>query len=199
MAENDNFNAQAAAGQPTKEEKIRAYLERVAQKQEDKKNQVLLEQEEKKNRILRKAGLTFRVYNPTGGYSDEYQKYDSDREMYYKAVPINVSDEEWKQISSAYQTECALDSDETDETGDAAGSGNGIAGTLKAIGIIVYIAAFIAGIVLGYTYGRLLSRGDFFFGAALAVWIAGFVMGTMMLGFSEIIRLLHEINRKTPD
>lgn len=31
----------------------------------------------------------------------------------------------------------------------------------------------------------------------LAVMLGAFVSGTMLLGFSEIIRLLHEINQKT--
>ena len=69
---------------------------------------------------------------------------------------------------------------------------NSVAGLLKVIAIITYVGAFILGIVFGKD-----NWGDFYFGVALIYWAAGFVSGSMFLGFAEIVRLLHEINQKT--
>lgn len=68
---------------------------------------------------------------------------------------------------------------------------NSIAALLKVIAIITYVGAFILGIALGRD-----NWGDFYFEVALIYWAVGFVSGSMFLGFSEIVRLLHEINQK---
>ena len=66
---------------------------------------------------------------------------------------------------------------------------NKIAKLLKIIANIVYVAAFFVGLI------RLFS-GD---GFVIPIWLGGFISGTVFLGFSEIIRLLHEINQKTKE
>ena len=74
--------------------------------------------------------------------------------------------------------------------GMASAAKNRVAFILKAMAVITYVCAFICGIAFGS------DRGDFYFGIAIIYWAAGFISGSMMLGFSEIIRLLHEINQK---
>ena len=64
---------------------------------------------------------------------------------------------------------------------------NGVAEAVKAIAILVYIAGALMGVVLA----------DYAPAGLLIGLLTGFFSGTMLLGFSEIIRLLHEINQKT--
>ena len=54
------------------------------------------------------------------------------------------------------------------------------------IAILVYIGGALVGVgLVGYSTAGLLIG-----------LVSGFFSGTMLLGFSEIIRLLHEINQK---
>lgn len=68
---------------------------------------------------------------------------------------------------------------------------NAVASMLKIIGIITYIAAFICGILASRAY-----FGEMILEVVLPYWIVGMVLGSVLLGFSEIVRLLHEINQK---
>ena len=86
-------------------------------------------------------------------------------------------------------------------------AGNAIARTLKFIGLLFYAAAAVlsAVILIGTFYagrggfGLLVSRlyaGTTVAAAVLTVLLAGFVLGTLLLGFGETVRLLDEISRK---
>ena len=66
--------------------------------------------------------------------------------------------------------------------------GNPVGKALKITGIIFFAAALVVGAVYG-------SYADAF-AAALGVWIAGLAVGMGLYGMGEIIRILHEINRK---
>lgn len=66
--------------------------------------------------------------------------------------------------------------------------GNPVGKALKVIGIIFFAAALVVGAVYG-------SYADAF-AATLAVWIAGLAVGMGLYGLGEVIRILHEINRK---
>ena len=63
-----------------------------------------------------------------------------------------------------------------------------IASILKGIAVLTFIGAAILGIVLGEDH-----RGDFSFLIALIYWVAGFITGTMFLGFAAIIELLQDV------
>lgn len=63
-----------------------------------------------------------------------------------------------------------------------------IAKALKIIAIAIYIAGFIGGCLTGPIAKSFLT--------VLLVWVAAALSGSLMLGFSEVIRLLHEINTK---
>ncbi len=67
-------------------------------------------------------------------------------------------------------------------------SSNLAAKIIKIIAIVIYACCFIAGIMVGQEAESFLT--------ILLFWVAGALSGTLMLGFSEVIRLLHEINQK---
>lgn len=75
---------------------------------------------------------------------------------------------------------------------ESASENNTVATILKALAFVVYAVAFLAGLLLGKDL-----RGDPSVILMLVYWIAGMFAGTMLLGFSEVIRLLHKINQKT--
>ena len=65
---------------------------------------------------------------------------------------------------------------------------NPVAQILKVCAVVVYLFAAITGIFETLSYGGLSFL--------LRDWVIGFMAGTLLLGFAEIIRLLHEINQK---
>ncbi|MCM3274156.1 hypothetical protein [Paenibacillus elgii] len=75
---------------------------------------------------------------------------------------------------------------------------NSIAQAIK----IIAIAEIILGIILGIIFANqedatsLRHETAFRWSVAITWWIATLVSGFLLLGFSEIIRLLHEINEK---
>ena len=83
----------------------------------------------------------------------------------------------------------SLDSDcvSGEEKVQKAAGENKIASILKVVAIIIYAYAFLIGAVIVATDGFLMT---------LALWFGGFAAGSMFLGLSEIVRLLHEINQK---
>ncbi|CAH0122125.1 MULTISPECIES: hypothetical protein [unclassified Paenibacillus] len=65
------------------------------------------------------------------------------------------------------------------------------------IGIIVRIigiAVIIVGIVIGFVAGQLSY--EFQLIVSLYWWCGSFITGMLFIGFAEVIKLLHEINRK---
>ena len=65
---------------------------------------------------------------------------------------------------------------------------NPVAQILKVCAVVIYVFAAVSGLIEAIDYG-----GIFFL---LRDWAIGFMAGTLLLGFSEVIRLLHEINQK---
>ena len=65
---------------------------------------------------------------------------------------------------------------------------NMVAQMLKGCAVVIYLFAAVTGIFHALNSGALSFL--------LRDWVIGFVAGTLLLGFSEIIRLLHEINQK---
>lgn len=140
-------------------------------------------EEEKKNSLLIELGLYEKAYVPDDEQDDEYTycEYDEANSVnrYFKKVPIEVTDEEYEQIKKyAMQTE----KNESKHK-------NTIATILSVMAWIAYIAGFILGIVLGNDF-----YNDSFI--MLIYWISGFVVGTIYLGFAEVIKLLSEIKNK---
>ncbi|WP_029191744.1 hypothetical protein [Paenibacillus elgii] len=75
---------------------------------------------------------------------------------------------------------------------------NSIAQAIK----IIAISEIVLGIILGIIFANqedatsLRHETSFRWSIAIIWWIATFIFGFLILGFSEIIRLLHEINEK---
>lgn len=65
---------------------------------------------------------------------------------------------------------------------------NPVAQILKVCAVVIYVFAAVSGLIETINYDGIsfLLRG----------WVIGFMAGTLLLGLSEIIRLLHEINQK---
>lgn len=65
----------------------------------------------------------------------------------------------------------------------------------NAVAVLIKILAVltICGGIILFTMMDSIGRTNY----GLAVMLGAFVSETMLLGFSEIIRLLHEINQKT--
>ena len=81
-----------------------------------------------------------------------------------------------------------MDTKITSQNPTANTSSNFIAKVIKIIAIVIYVCGFFAGIMVGLQVESFLIT--------LLYWVAAALSGTMMLGFSEVIRLLHEINSK---
>lgn len=65
---------------------------------------------------------------------------------------------------------------------------NAIATAIAIVAVLIYIVGFI--------YGSTVLEIEESWGLAFIYWCAFAVSGTIMLGFSEIINLLHKINLK---
>lgn len=119
-------------------------------------------------------------------YNDEFPSFEwdiaSSKGKYYKKVPIEITDEEYQEIKK-YSKDDFL-----------AQNNNPIAFTLKVIAILVYIVGFIGGIVMGNAVAEY--SWDFSWGSAFIFWFVSFFSGTTILGFAEIIQLLHDIKNK---
>lgn len=74
-------------------------------------------------------------------------------------------------------------------------SENKVAILIRVIAIAIYIVGFIGGIIDANS--GFLGAHYFSYRIMLYWWVVTFVSGTMMLGFSEIIRLLDKISKKT--
>lgn len=165
-------------------QKLQAYLEEMrAEKRQ--------EYEQEKQDTLLKLELYEKVYSPNDEYSTRFhlEEYDENSEKikYYYEKAIPVTDEEYEELKAC------LDIDENKST-------NSIAKAIYVIAIIWYVCGFIAGFILaietketGYRYE---TETTFNFALALAYWCTVGITGTMLLGFSEIINLLHKIKKK---
>ena len=174
------------------QEKVQEYLNKVDEKKKrlaEKEEQAKTEKEQRyKNDVLQQAGLFDREYCKDNEPTDDYPLYDSEKDAYYRSVPCQITAEEWEAVKAAYEEERALL--DTQRTAKESSGKNGVAGALKAIAVIIYICALTAGIVVAATAGSIGV------GIMFAAWFGGFIFGTMMLGFSEVIRLLDSINKK---
>ena len=180
------------------QEKVEQYLqkvERYEQKLNDDANKARQEQEDRyKREVLERTGFIKKEYREKGEKKEDFPFYDKDSMSYYRENITELTEEEWQAVEAAYKKvqrlkkEFATTAPTADEERDK--TGNSIAKTLKAIAVIIYICALIAGIVAAATAGSIGV------GIMFGVWFGGFIFGTMMFGFSEVIRLLDSINKK---
>ena len=145
-----------------------------------------------KESFLIEEGFCDKVYAPkTGEFSKAeypYSEYDKEEEayFYYKLVPMDISDEDYESMLSAYNAvEDELDDEDDDE--EENDSKNNMSVFMIVASVIIYIAGFVGGIVAGNSFNRY----EFTWWLAFAIWIPTFMYGSLLLGLSEIIKLLH--------
>ena len=111
----------------------------------------------------------------------EYEEYDFEKGKYFKKLPpVQLADDEWAMVKNAYEEEQKIKDVQPARKANSTGK------LLQVVAVIVYIGALIAGIILG------TQTKNFSFGIDFAVWISGGVLGSILLGLSEIINLLQQ-------
>ena len=156
-------------------------------------NEKKAEEIKKKNELLISLGLYEKEYSETNVYSKEYSnaEYDetADQWRYYKAIPVEVTDEEYSEILK-YQ-----------KTNVKTRRKNPVAVTFKVLSFLCYIGGIILGIVFGFveetkgTYYTYTVK-TFSFTTAEIYWIAGCLSGLVYRGIAEVIQLLENIKNK---
>ena len=151
-----------------------------------------------KESFLIEEGFCNKVYAPESGEFSKseysYSEYDKEKEayFYYKLVPMDISDEDYESMLSAYSAvEDELDDEDDDDEEDI--PNNNIAIFMIVASVIIYIAGFVGGIVAGNNFNRY----EFTWWLAFAIWIPTFVYGSLFLGLSEVIKLLHRQSSQT--
>ena len=154
-------------------EKVQKYLE-------EQKNKAKYDENNVRTKTLIEAGLYEKVYSPNNTYSDVYNESEYGENnvlIYFRKVPIEVTDEEFAEIKRYSEGEYDK---------------NKIATLINIIAVFIIAVCFIAGIIVGNS----VSRYEFDTLSALIYWIAGAIAGSMFFGFAEIINLLNKINNK---
>lgn len=138
----------------------------------------------RRQETLTELGLFEKEYAPNNVSSEDYPFWDWDANgspVYYRKIPVEVTEEEYQQIMKYVRTD----------------NGSGTNGVAKALDITAWII-FIGGFLLGLIMAVETSGYDteFSFAVALACWGTAFLSGLLLLGLSEIIKLLDAIKRK---
>lgn len=153
-----------------------------------------------RDHLLLRAGLYDKVYSEEKSRTSEYPYYDHTVGKYYKEVPIEVTDDEFRAIRKALDghiTNSNVYMDESVYTPEEGGCA--VATALQVFAWIIFIGGFFAGIFLaiksvdvgGYYYSRAETK--FVWSVALTYWFTAAVSGTLLLGFAKIIELLDAI------
>ncbi|NLB62262.1 MAG: hypothetical protein GX802_07620 [Clostridiales bacterium] len=149
--------------------KVEEYINR-------KRKEVVDRQLRERIRILDDAGLCERKYVKE---KTPETFWDAVKEKHYIPMPYEVTDEEFEEVKK-YAVERTK------------AKPNAVASALHTIAILIYFLAFLVG---SYISAKKLF-GDISFFITLLYWGAGFVVGTIHLGFAEIIKLLQNLNNK---
>ncbi|MDR1629483.1 MAG: hypothetical protein LBS36_04625 [Oscillospiraceae bacterium] len=102
--------------------------------------------------------------------AQDYFIFDEETGQYYSALP--VTDEQFNKIM-------AIGNPSPKQS-----QNNAISFLIKVIAIIIFVIGFIIGILFAkdrYSYNYVLM---------MSIWAGSFVLGTLMLGVAEIIKLL---------
>lgn len=147
--------------------------EKVAKYLEEKR-------EKERKEILIAAGLYEKEYAPKSQElpNGEYPRLDTTiiPNRPYKAIPIEITDEEYEQVKKyAVKPPIILPKP------------NVIAKILQGVGICAYVLGLFCG--MSFQSNGLLSF-------AITVWAIAAIGGTILLGLSEIVKLLQNIRDK---
>jgi hypothetical protein len=155
---------------------------------QQKKQELESLKQKKKDEDLIHLGLFEKKYSDSK--SDEYIDSEYYRETamykYYKKVPLNnVTDQQIDELLSITKEIEHLKKEIKEVKGTL--EPNSVAFTLKLIGILIYVVGVISAMVfLGNGGGEI----------GVIIIFSSFVSGTLFIGFSEIIKLLHSMNEK---
>ena len=156
-----------------------------------KKAEIENNKNKEKRKLLMDLGICEKEYSQSSAWSEEYPDYEYDQETkegrYFKKIPINVTDEEYEEI-----LKYCKQSDNTTPVNKE----NKVAKVLTGIAYAIFIIGAILGFAMGYTKDILDDTYSFSFAVAVAWWCVSFIGGMLMLGFAEIIKLLHSIKNK---
>jgi hypothetical protein len=155
---------------------------------QQKKQKLSELKQKKRDEDLIHLGLFEKEYSDsqTNEYIDSEYYRETAMLKYYKKVPLkDVSDKQIDELLSLTKEIEHLEKEIKEVKGTLAP--NTVAFTLKLIGIVVYIVG-------GITAMFFLGNGGPQVG--LITIFSAFVSGTLFIGFSEIIKLLHSINDK---
>lgn len=146
--------------------------------------------EQKKSAQLIAWGLYDKVYAKSEGFSNLFPEVDTSTNppRRYKCVPIPVSDEEYRELCTLMEQMPDERPDEYQVDPRYEESWNKIGLVTRVAAIIVYIVGFFVGIVLAMPER---SADDFSWMMAIVFWLSALVLGTLLLGISEIIYLLN--------
>lgn len=148
-----------------------------------------------KESFLIEQGLCEKVFAPNperfGINHTEYPYGERNEQdgstVYYKLTPIDLTDEEFEQVYSAFK---AVDDElNKEDNQDTSKPTNGMAVFMTIVAVTIYIVGLVVGIVLGNNLGHY---SHFEWVSASACWFASFAYGSLFLGVSEIIKLLHK-------
>ena len=139
------------------------------------------DEKEERDLLLLRLGLYDKVYSPDNEPSQEYYCREGEGEdaRYFKPVPIEVTPGEYAALRK-YNSEPAPQ------------YRNRVASLLSVLAWIVYIGGFLSG------FAQFLDAQTVFVGiaAGFTMWILSFFSGSVMLGFSQAVKLLGEIKNK---
>ena len=138
-------------------------------------------QKERENKerqeLLIELGFFEKEYSPNNVYCEAYPFAEWNAEQkcqnFYKKVAIEMSEEEFQDVMKYFKQVKPTPK-------------NGVASLLTAIAVITFVLGGISGLVLAQQSIGLL----------LMTWYATFVGGVLLIGFSQVIKLLHEILKK---
>ena len=132
-------------------------------------------------------------YSENPAWSEKYPEYEYDQVTqqgkYFRKIPISVTDEEYAEILKYANQNNIASINENDNK-------NKIASVFTGISYAIFIVGAILGFVMGYTKDIVDDTYSFSFAIAIAWWGVSFIGGMFMLGFAEIIKLLHSIKNK---
>jgi vacuolar-type H+-ATPase subunit I/STV1 len=66
--------------------------------------------------------------------------------------------------------------------------------TVASVIFFIGIVEIVAGLFLGFYFGY--NGNEIRWSITSPIWVMGFVSGMMLIGFSEVIKLLHSIRQK---
>ena len=134
-------------------------------------------------------------YTPEDCANYPFVETNSDGKMLrYKKVYTDVTDEEYEALLNIAELMPEKKEESVPDTISVKGYQSGLASFMVGLAIMLYLAFFILGIVMGNNSvaSYLSSRSEFSFGTALLFWVIGVFAGTMMLGFAHIVDHLYK-------